>query len=133
MTIANASFDIGGSISVTGGTATGVVSLGNTQDKHPVILDDASTYQNHTGIEFAVKRPRVSDTAPNGYTQMRNTVVIRIPLLLDNGKYTTNTVRIEMSTDPETTSSERGTLQQLAAFICSDADLDQFWHDQACG
>ncbi len=57
-------------------------------------------------VEFSVKEPKVSSTAPNGYTQARRKVLIKEPLALDNGNYTTNTVSIEFSVDVETTDLE---------------------------
>jgi hypothetical protein len=133
MSISNSSIAIGTAISVTGGTATGLISKGDTLDQHHTVLDDGSAFKDQTMVDFSIKAPKVSAAAPAGYTQARNIVSIRVPKTLANGSTTYNTVRVELSADSETTDAERDSLRELIAQIVFDADFDQFWDSQAMG
>lgn len=128
MTISNLSVNIDGTVATTGGTATPVISKGTLLDQHNVILDDSSEFIAQTSMSFANKDPKVSLSAPNGYTQARRSVKILEPLLLDNGNYTTNSATIILSVDPETTDAEKLSLRVLAAQAIHDSDLDDFWN-----
>lgn len=131
MTISASSIAIGTAISVTGGTATGVISKGDSLNKHIVVLDDSSSFADQTTFTFNVKEPKVSITAPAGYTQARNSVVISRPLTLANGARTMNSVKIELAVDSETTDAQRDALRELAAQAIFDTDFDQYWNKQA--
>jgi len=133
MTIEASSIAIGTAFSVTGGTATSVISKGDTLEKHNVVLDDGSAFKDHKTLTFSVKEPKVSLNAPAGYTQGRNTVVIAIPKTLGNSSVTKNTIKVELSCDPETTEAEKSSLREIAAQVIFDTDFDQFWNDQAIG
>lgn len=128
MTISALSVNVDGTVATTGGTATTIISKGTLLDSHNVILDDASEFIAQTSIAFTNKDPKVSVAAPNGYTQSRKSVKINVPLALDNGNYTTNTVTITIAVDPETTDAEVTSLRVLAAQMIHDSDLDDFWN-----
>jgi hypothetical protein len=133
MSIKDSSVLIDGTIAVTAGTATGMLSKGDTIERHNVVLDDGSAFKDQTELTFQVKAPKVSSSAPAGYTQARNIVTIVVPKTLANGLITKNTLRIELSNDSETTDSERDSLRNLASQILSDSDFDQYWDSQAVG
>jgi len=129
MSIQSASVNVDGTVATTGGTATSFISKGSDHGSHTVILDDSSEFAAQTKVAFTTKDPKVSSTAPNGYTQLRNSVRIQEPLLLDNGEYTMNGFTITMNVDPETTDAEKASLRVLAAQIIHDSDYDNFWND----
>ncbi len=131
MTIATSDVAIGTVISVTGGTATSMISKGDSLEKHNLVLDDGSAFSDQKALSFSVKEPKVSANAPGGYTQARNFVLITIPMTLANGNVTKNTVRLEMSVDSETTTAQKDALREIAAQVMFDTDFDQFWHSQA--
>lgn len=132
MTLAAGTVNVGGSSSVTGGTSTGMLYRGQSNSGLQVnyILDDASEYLALTKVEFSAVDAKVNTGAPNGYTQQRNSVVLKVPLALDNGKVTTNTVRIEVATDIETTDAEKLELREKAAQILYGSAYTEFWDSQ---
>jgi hypothetical protein len=127
MGIDSASIAIDGTVGMTGGTATGVKVKGSTLTTKDVILDDSSEFIDQTKISFSIKDPKPSVSAPNGYTQGRASVALLVPLALDNGAYTTNTLRLELSCDHETTDAEIESMLVIAAQLLSDSDFSDFW------
>lgn len=130
MSIQSASVNVDGTVATTGGTATSFLTK-NVGNPLEMILDDSSEFVSQTRIEFSTKDPKVSTGAPNGYTQARSKVKLYVPLLLDNGEYTINTVTIEFAVDHETTVSEINSMRVLAAQFIHDSDYDEFWQNQA--
>jgi hypothetical protein len=131
MSISNMSVLVGGTITASAGTATSVISKGIQGQNHPVILDDASNFDAQTTIVFTAKEPKISDNAPNGYTQKRSSFKILSPLALDNLKKTVNTASFSISVDPETTAAELEALKVLAAQCIMDTDFSDFYEKQA--
>jgi hypothetical protein len=127
MSLANASIPIGATYAPTGGSATSFVSLGQTSDSQKLFIDSGEDLILRRTALATSKSPVPNSSAPNGYTQQRTSIVFHVPLLLDNGKYTTNTVKIEVSYDPETDTSERAYLRELLAHLGSDADFDSLF------
>jgi hypothetical protein len=125
MSILNASVLVDGTVATTGGTATSMIMMGDGEN---VILDEGLEFNAQTKIAFHSKDPKVSSTAPNGYTQHRTTIKILKPLLLDNGNYTMNSVTITFGVDHETTDAEITSLRVLAAQLLHDSDFDDFWN-----
>jgi len=130
MTIQAASVLVDGTIAVTGGTATALTSMGNTLNEHSTYYG-GTDYLSRNTVSFKVKAPKVSASAPNGYTQARNEVLVKSPLVLDNGNLTNNTVRIIFSCDVETTDAEKVTLLETAAQMISDSDFANYWAAQS--
>jgi len=124
MSLSSASVPIGATYSPTGGSATSLVSMGTTLDQNKLYVDDASSLILRKTCLATVKAPTPLASAPNGYTQQRSKLVFHVPLLLDNGEYTVNTVEISMSYDPETDSSELAYLRELIAHVGVDADFN---------
>jgi hypothetical protein len=131
MSIASASVNIDGTSSTTGGTDTGMVDQGGDLLQHQVILDDSSEFIDQTSMLFSITPPKPSSTAPNGYTQKRCKVIAQVPLALDNGNYTVNTLRLELACDPETTDSEIQSMLILGGQLLSDSDFSDFWKKQS--
>lgn len=131
MSISTSSVLVGGTVATTGGTATTMIEKGNTLDNQKVILDDSAEFINATLIDFSVRDPKVNSGAPNGYTQARSSVKLSVPLALDNGNRTVNTVTIQLSVDPETTDAEVDAIRVLAAQLIHDSDFDEFWQKQS--
>jgi len=126
-----ASVNVDGTVATTGGTATSFKSLGNTINQHNLVLDDGSEFEARTLLEASVKTPKVSASAPNGYTQARNTMLLKVPLALDNGLVTVNTVKIEIASDIEMTDAERLSMRVLAAQLIHDSEFVDFWDLQS--
>jgi len=122
---------VGGTTSSTGGTSTGFIVKGSGDGNKKVILDDASEFIDSQQYTFSVSDPVVNSGAPNGYTQQRSTVKCVVPLNLDNGNRTTNTVTISLAFDPETTDTEKEALIELGAQLLIQSSLDDFWKKQS--
>lgn len=131
MSIASSSILVDGTVATTGGTATGVLTKGGTLNETKVILDDSSEFIAQTSVSFVVKDPKVSASSPNGYTQARSSVKVSVPLALDNGNQTVNTINIILSVDPETTDAEIASLLVLSAQLLADSDFSDFWKKQS--
>lgn len=127
--LSNASVPIGATYAPSGGSATSLVSLGHTSDSNKLFIDDGSDLILRKTVLATSKSPVPNSGAPNGYTQQRTTIVFHVPMLLANGNYTTNTVRIEVAFDPEADASERGFLRELIAHCGADADFDSLFDD----
>lgn len=126
MSLNNASINVDGTVSTTGGTATTMKVQSNFNDAKGY-LEDGASFEDLTRLIFNVKEPRVQSSAPNGYTQKRATAIIHKPLALDNGKYTINSMKIELSVDKETTDAEVDSLRVLGAQLIHDPDFQDFW------
>jgi hypothetical protein len=129
MSLASASVPIGATYTPAGGSATSFVSLGGTSEQNKLFIDDGADLILRKTCLASSKAPVASTSAPNGYTQQRSTIVFHVPMLLDNGNYTTNTVRIEVAFDPEADQTERDYLRELIAHCGVDADFDGLFDD----
>lgn len=131
MSIASGTILVGGTSSATGGTSTGLIEKGNSLTESRCLLDDGSAYTNSTSLQFLVKDPVPNPSAPNGFTQKRSSIRLLVPLALDNGNTTINSVAIQLSVDPETTDAEIDALRSHAAQVLFDSDFDEFWQNQS--
>lgn len=129
MSLNNASVPIGATYAPTGGSATSFASLGSSEGQNKLYIDDGSDLILRKTCLATSKAPVVNSGAPNGYTQQRSTIVFHVPMLLANGNYTTNTVKIEIAFDPEADASERSYLRELVAHCGVDADFDGLFDD----
>jgi hypothetical protein len=130
MTLETASINIDGTVATTGGTATGLISKGQGLNSHVLILDNSAEFVAQQTVAFSTKDPKVNSGSPNGYTQARSSAVLRVPLLLDNGEYTINTMKLELAVDHETTDAEIESMLVTAAQLIHDADFSDFWKKQ---
>lgn len=132
MSIKTASVLVDGTVATTGGTATTLIDKGSSTKNNWVgILNDSSEFLNQTTVTFSIREPRVDSGAPNGYTQARSEVVVHVPLALDNGSYTRNTLRLSVAVDHETTDAEIESILVLGAQLLADSDFSDFFKKQA--
>ena len=78
MSLIAASINVDGTVATTGGTATTFLSLGDSLSQHILLLDNSAAFIDQTTFEFSTKSPKVSASAPAGYTQKRATCLIRV-------------------------------------------------------
>jgi hypothetical protein len=125
MALSSASVPVGATYTPSGGTATSFISMGKTLNQNKLYIDDSPTSLALRKTALAtVKPPVVSSDAPNGFTQQRSSISFHVPLLLDNGEYTTNKVEVSISYDVETSAAELQYLRDLVIFTGADADFD---------
>lgn len=130
MSISSASVLKDGTVATTGGSAVSLVSKGQDLGQFAVLFDDGSEFIAQTTALFTISEPKVRPTAPNGYTQARSAVVMHVPLALDNGNVTKNSLKIELAVDHEATASEIETMLVYGAQLLHDADFSAFWKQQ---
>ena len=131
MSLSGATILIDGTVATTGGTSQALATLGDSENKHRLFIDDGSEYSARYTLEFATKEPKVSETAPNGYTQMRNTCLVKAPITPSGGAATVNTIKIEVAVDPATTDAQKLSLRVIAAQLFHDSDFLEWWDNQS--
>lgn len=94
-----------------------------------MVVDDPQLTRR--SASFLVKPSRIDEDAPSGYTQNRNSVLVRVPITLSNGKTTVNTAKVEIATDIETSDAQRLELRYMVGQILSGAGFALFWDKQA--
>lgn len=119
------------SIAPTGGTALAFVATQNNGNSVTLAVASDADMRLRRSITATISPPKVSASAPNGYSQQRNEVKFKKPKLLANGKYTTNEVILTMRVDPETTQVEIQELIDVGAQMFFDADFVNFWKLQS--
>jgi len=132
MTIKSASILKDGAVATTGGSAAAFTSLGVTMNRHKAFFD-GTDHRTRSEVVATTKDPKVSASAPNGYTQARSNMLFKVPKLLANGLYTINTIQVSMSCDVETTQAEKQRLLGYAAQGATDSDFTSFWENQGVG
>lgn len=123
MALSSKSLNTGPTLSSTGGTAVAFTSFGSALSGLILGVAADTDQRIRRFIEVNVSRSRVQSGAPNGYTQSRTEIVLKKPKLLANSKYTTNTLRISLSVDPETTDTERNEMLDMGAQMFIDTDF----------
>lgn len=132
MSLGSSQIDVGGTTATTGGTGTDLLSKGSpSNSEHKMLLDDGADYVAAETIDFLANAPSVLSSAPNGYTQARNMVRIKKPLLLDNGLYTTLTAKCEISVDVEASAAEKLLMREHMAQVLMAVDYQNFWDKQS--
>jgi hypothetical protein len=131
MSITSASILVDGTVATTGGTATTFIEKGQTLNQWEGILNNAAEFLLQQGLTFTIKDPKVNAGSPNGYTQKRSSIVLRVPLALDNSGYTVNTLKIELACDHETTAAEIESMLVTGAQLLHDSDFSNFWKKQS--
>lgn len=133
MALSNSSILVDGTVATTGGTATNLEKLSESDNVYVSVLDDSSEFLSQTTVTFRTASPKVNSGSPNGYTQQRCYATIKKPLLLDNGEYTVNKAEISFSVDHETTDAEKESLLVMLAQLAHDSDFSDFWKKQRLG
>lgn len=129
MSLSSASVPLGATYSPSGGSATSFVSLGQSEGKNKLFFDEGLSLILRKTCLATSKPPVPNAGAPNGYTQQRTTIVLHSPKLLANGEYTTNSAKIEVSHDPETSAAEITALWEMIAHFAVDADFAEMRDD----
>jgi len=121
--------ETGATVSSTGGTSDPIGVLGsdfnNLRVHYPADANNVARQVN-----FSVKRPTISAAAPGGYTQGRRTVFYQKPKVLDNGNRTVDTIKFELSCDPENTDAEILLMFEDFKQLLVDAEIVDFITDQ---
>jgi len=117
MPIENGILPLGAVYTPSGGSILDMISLGRTSDSHKILLDEGLDLILRKTLLVTSKAPVPNASSPNGYTQQRTSLVFHLPKLLANGNYTKNSLRIEFSYDPETTSSERAFAREMISHV----------------
>lgn len=132
MSIRNASVPVGATFSPTGGTATSLVLLsGDSATSRAFVGTSGVTPLTRTELTFSSKLPKVSPSAPGGFTQGRASVKITVPKVLANLNRTLNSATLEIALDPETTSTDLAAIKSLLVNLIVDVDFDQLWLNQS--
>lgn len=118
---------VGGTYVVPSGGTADTLSAFGSRTEVQASFDADTEYLTKKDILFSQKEPSVSASAPNGYTQARRTALLKLPLELDNGNRTVNTVRIELAVDIEATAAEIAEYCTLASQVLGDSDFSAFW------
>lgn len=129
MPISSLSLLSGATITPSGGSASAYTAMGNPVGGSVKLACSTDTeYRTRKTIDVSIKEPKASASAPGGMTQARINSYARVPLLLDNGSYTTCTVRAEIAFDPEYTTAEVLELRKLGAQLFVDTDMDDAYN-----
>lgn len=123
MSFQNGTIAQGGTLSVTGGTAKTLKSLGSSVGSNSLYIDEDTDATTRRTVSVTAKAGSASANAPGGFTQDRVSISYKQPKILANLARTVNTVRIEVSVDPETTDAERAALREEAAQFLFDVDF----------
>lgn len=123
----NASLLDNPTVAFSAGSAITLVSQGSSERENRLYVDEDSSSVLRRYVTVKATPARVSTSAPGGYTQERSFVACTVPKVLTNGNRTTNTGRIEISVDPETTDAERTALRKLMMQML-DAQFDALYN-----
>lgn len=130
MSLNNASVLSGATyVAPTGGSALAFESLGVRNNTNEIFATADTDLRTRRSIVCTVKDPKVSASAPNGYTQARRTATFKSPLSLDNGNVTVNTAKVEFAFDVETTEAELDEMKLILCQAIMDSDFDNFYAD----
>lgn len=126
MGLKNMSLLSGATVSATGGTALVFVDNGVTVPNGAQVVVPADT--NYALRRTATARVRNPVLGKDGaYTKDKKYVSFTAPKQLASGKIAMNVIRVEREIHPETTAAEAVELNKLAAQLCIDSDMDNFW------
>ncbi len=117
-------------VAASGGTDVTLVSLGIQGNKNTLNFSTDTTALARRIAEFSTKPYAVDVSKPGGYTQQRNTVLVKFPKTLANGNRTMNTAKYELSVDPETTAAEVETYQEIMGQLIATAAFLDFYKSQ---
>jgi len=132
MSISSIVLEYDGTTTTTGATTLVTASNGPAKDRHTKV-GTAGTLAIQPVFEFVVVRPKASPSAPNGFTQGRREITVKLPILLANGKYTTNTLKMSIASDIEVSDSLIRSYRDYLIQLANDSDLDSYYNDLAVG
>jgi hypothetical protein len=128
MSLTSASILKDGTIAVTGGTATPFTRLSGDNTSAKASFDGTDFLSRLVAV-FTRKEPKTNAGSPDGYTQIRRNVFLKIPRTLASGSLTYDTVKIEFARSVETTAAQLATTKVYAAQLIQDSDFDEFWEE----
>jgi hypothetical protein len=115
-------------VAPTGGSALAISRNTSPKTNAVIASQDAETdFLTRTSVEFSFKSPIELLTAPGGYTQAREVVLVKSPMTLANGNRTVNTLSITCSRDPEMTTGDFKSLRLIAVQLLGSVEYDLFW------
>lgn len=113
----------GSTLTPTGGSDVVYTKTNEKADGSLVYKDLTQTdLRIQKKVEVKSSDAKTLATAPNGYTQQKNSVSFLQPKLLANGKFTTNGIDVSLHFDVETTEAERIQLLDAVAIFCTNVD-----------
>lgn len=132
MSIRTASIPVGATFAPTGGTATSLVLLNSDAKETKAFIGTTGvTPLTRSELTFVGKPPKVSSSAPGGFTQGRASVKITVPKVLANLARTLNSAEFSIAIDPETTAAEVDAIKSAMINLIIDADFSQLWLNQS--
>jgi hypothetical protein len=117
----------------TGGTSIDLDIASSNGNVVTVVPELDSDFRTKRSITFNKTSPRIEPSAPNGYTQVRTKATVKVPILLTNGKYTVNQIKVEVAYDVETSDAQRLELRSLGAQLFTNAIVAAVWDAQSMG
>jgi hypothetical protein len=132
MGIRTSSIALGATFSPTGGTATAFSTLSsNDQSIKGFLAESGVTPLTRKEVTFEGKPSRANASSPGGYTQGRASAKLAVPKVLANLARTVNTMKVELSVDPETTDAEVTAMKSAMINLINDTDFSQLWLNQS--
>lgn len=126
MSLQNATLPLGGTPSVAGGSTITYGVTRNTGNQITAVVTADTDFRTRRSFRATAKSPSIKTDAPNGYTQQRNEIRFDDPILLSNGKHTTNSIGVWISFDPEASAAQKQALLDKALAAVMDSDFTDF-------
>ena len=126
MPIKGATLAVGGTISVTGGTAKTFTDMGETIKNGVKVADLSQTDARIRTTITAINRPAITDRNGKFISKDRRSTKTVMPKILADGSIAYNFVESVSSIHPETTDAERAQLLGIDAQLKFDPDLTNF-------
>jgi len=127
MALKNMSLLAGATVSASGGTAQVFADDGVTIQNglHLVVPADAD-YQTRKNATVKYRPPTI-DSKTGKYSKDKKSISYTIPVVLTDGSVVFNVVRIEREVHPSVSAEAALEMLVIAAQLCVDADVAQFW------
>jgi len=108
--------------SQSGGSAVVFTTTDLVSDKlvGQIVSENVSARSN---LSITLTPPKTNASAPNGFTQQRCQVVLRLPVTPVGGKATWNTARLEFAIDPGSSGTDKQTLIDLIVSCLINSDV----------
>lgn len=126
MPIRNAGLTLGGTISITGGTAKTFTEAGETITNGVKVTDLSTTDSRLRTSLTAINRPAKLDAKGVYVSKDKKTVKIVRPKLRADGTISFPLREIRIEDDPEMTDTEKAELNNFTAQVFFDPDFQQF-------
>jgi hypothetical protein len=112
-------------VSLTGGSDVDFTMTSQTA-KGFTLAALADAYNLRRKMVFTRTEPKVSSSAPGGYTQQRSSGLVVTPITLANGNTTTNTASYNLAFDPESSVAQKLEQRLVLVQMIMDSELDAF-------